>query len=388
MASPDNSDVEEGSEDMPTSQKRSTPIATVAPKQTTKRSMLDELIDDVNASSLPISRYTPQPFDAGDENPFSDTIPAPANNSKGKTDTTIASPPEPKLRTPNPPAPVRSARERVKFLFTQQPDYFSPSPDLGGDEEGDLLDPYAGLASIPLIQTNMRTISASTKASESGSSRTNPTGPAASAASAGTIVTKGRATMEDEVESFEDLFVDTRPVDKSNRPKPPRKAQESTMTNVKPFRFVLPESPSPEPDPGRRAPTKPKGKGKERARARARSRSSTATVEDTDEAEEGGVKKRSRQSPVLVSPGAELEVPPPGTRELLIPPSRRGESKIVDCIELSDSDEGETPAIVQTLVKPTIKRKAKTTSRTENAKGVSAIKPKIADVSIIDLASD
>ena len=132
------------------------------------------------------------------------------------------------------------------------------------------------------------------------------------------------------MESFEDLFVDTRPVAKSNRPKPPRKAQESTMTNVKPFRFVLPESPSPEPDPGRRAPTKPKGKGKERARARAApSRSSTATAEDTDGAEEGGVKKRSRQSPVLVSPSAELEVPPPGTRELLIPPSRRGESKML-----------------------------------------------------------
>ena len=383
MASSDNSDVEEGSEDSPTSQKLPTSIVTAAPKQTTRRNMLDELIDDVIASSLP---NPPQPFDAGDENPFLDNIPAPASNFKGKTNIATVSPPERKLQAPSPPAPIRTTREHVKFLFTQKPDYFSPSPDLGGDEEEDFLDPYAGLASISLMPTNMRTISASTKASGSGSSRTNSTG---SAGSAGAIVSKGWATMEDEVESFEDVFVDPGPVAKSNQPKPHRKAQESTMTNVRPCRFILPELPTSEPDLARRAPPRPKVKRKERAWA-ASSGSPIATAEDTDETAEGGAKKRARQSPVLVSPSAELweEVPLPGAREPLDLPSRRGESKIVDCIDLSDSEEDETRASVQTLVKPTIKMQAKTTARTEDVGCVSAIKPKIADVSIIDLASD
>jgi hypothetical protein len=383
MASSDNSDVEEGSEDMPTSQKQSTSIATTAPRQTTKRSMLDDALDDVIASSLPNPRYTPQPFDA---DPFLDSIPAhSANNSKGKPNPAIVSPPEPKIQAPNPPpAPIRTARERVKFLFTQNPDYFSPSPVLGGDEEEDLLDPYAGLAPIPLMPTNMRTISTSTKASESGSSRSNSS---RSAASVGGIVPKGSATMEeDEVESFEDLFVDARPVATRNRPKPHLKVQESTVSNVKTFRLPTPES-----NPGRRAPPKPtgKGEGKERARS-ASSRSSTATAEDTDEDEGGGVRKRSRQSRALDSPRAELweEVPPLGARDLRVLPSRRGESKKVDLIELTDSEDDGTPAIVQTLVKPTININAKTTSRTENVKGMSKPKPNIADVSIIDLVSD
>ena len=218
MAHSDNSDVEEDSEDMPTSQKLSASLATAALKQNTKRSLFEELFDDVIASTPPNSRSRQQPFDAMDEDP-----------SKGKTRLAIVAPPEPKSQALNPPpAPIRTARERVKFLFTQNPDYFSPSPDLGGDEEGDLPDPYVGLAPIPLMPTNMRTISASTK-----------------------------------------------------------------------------------------------------------------------------------------------------------------ESDIIDLTELSDSEDGETRVIVQTLVKPTIKVKAKTTSRTGNAKGVSTkIKPRITDVSIIDLDSD
>ena len=62
---------------------------------------------------------------------------------------------------------------------------------------------------------------------------------------------------------------------------------------------------------------------------------------------------------------------------------------MIDLTELSDSEDDGTRVIVQTLVKPTIKIKAKTTSKTGNAKGVSTkIKPKIAYVSIIDLDSD
>ena len=81
-------------------------------------------------------------------------------------------------------------------------------------------------------------------------------------------------------------------------------------------------------------------------------------------------------------------MPPLGNQELLVLPSRKGESDIIDLTELSESEDDETRGIVQTLVKPTIKIKAKTTSKTGNAKGVSKIKPKIADVSIIDLDSD
>ena len=128
MARSDNSDVEEGSEDMPTSQKLSASLATAAMKQNTKRSMFEELFDDVTASEPLNSRYIPQPFDATDENPFL-AIPAPsADNFKGKTRPAIVAPPEPKSQAPNPPpAPIRTARERVTFLFTQNPDYFSPS---------------------------------------------------------------------------------------------------------------------------------------------------------------------------------------------------------------------------------------------------------------------
>ena len=169
----------------------------------------------------------------------------------------------------------------------------------------------------------MRTISASTKASESGSSRSNSTGSAGSVVATAPL---GSATIEeDEVESFEDLFVDARPVATSNRSKLHREAQESTISNMKPFRFVLPESSTPEPGPGRYAPPRPKGRGKERARS-ASSRSSTATAEDTDESDEGGVRKRSRQSRALVSPTAEVreKVPPLGAQGLLVLPSRKG----------------------------------------------------------------
>ena len=233
----------------------------------------------------------------------------------------------------------------------------------------------------------MRTIYASTKASESGSSRSNSTAPAASV---GATTMKGWATIEeDEVESFEDLFADARPVATSHRSKPHREAQESTVSNTKPFRFVLPESSTPEPGQGRYSPPGPNGKGKERARS-ASSRSSTATAEDTDESDEGGVRKRSRQSRALVPPSAEVreKVRPLGAQELLILPSRKGESEIIDLTELSDSEDDETRVIVQTLIKPTIKTKTKTTTSTGNARGVSKIKPNIADVSIIDLDSD
>ena len=370
------SDVEDGSEDMPSSQKQSTSIATATSKQIAKRTMLDELLDDVIASSQPNSLY--RPFDTTEENPLLDTIPAlSANNSKGKTKAATVAPPKPKLQPPNPPPAFTStARERIKFLFTQNPDYFSPSPDLGGDEEGELLDPYVGLAPIPLMPTNIRTISATTKASGSGTSRTNSTG---SAASVGVIVTKGWATMEkDEVENFEDLFEDATPIATSTRPKPQRKAQESTISNVKPFRFVCPESPTPAPDLGRRAPPKPRTKRKERARS-ASSRGSTATAEDTDEGEEERAWKSSRQSQALEFPSAEewVEVTPLGARELLALPSRKGGRKIADLIEISDSEE---EGIRATVHKPK--------STTETAKGVSKNKPKIADVSIIDLDSD
>ena len=383
-----NSDAE-GSEDMPTSQKLSISIATAAPKQTAKRSTFDELLYDVIASSPPNSPSRPEPFDAADENPLLDNIPAPsANKAKGKIKPAIVVPPEPKLQAPSPPsASTRTARERVKFLFTQKSDYFSPSPDLGGDEEGDLLDPYVGLVPIPLVPTNMRTISASTKVSGSGSSRSNST---RSAASVSVIVPKGRTIMEeDEVESFEDLFDDDRPIDTRKRPKPQHKAQEGTISNAKPFRFVLPESPTPEPALGRHAPPKPRTKAKERTRP-APSHSSTATAEDTDDSEEGGARKRSRQSPALEFPGTEewVEVTPLGARRPLALSSKEGGSKSVDLIELSDSEEEGTPALVQTLVKPASKAKATSSSATETAKGVSSIKPKIADVSIIDLDSD
>ena len=60
------------------------------------------------------------------------------------------------------------------------------------------------------MQANMRTISASPKTNVSGSSRSNSTG---SAGSVGATAPKGWATIEeDEVESFEDLFADARPV--------------------------------------------------------------------------------------------------------------------------------------------------------------------------------
>ena len=64
-------------------------------------------------------------------------------------------------------------------------------------------------------------------------------------------------------------------------------------------------------------------------------------------------------------------MPPLGDQELLVLPSRKGESEIIDLTELSDGEDDESRVIVQTLVKPTIKIKGKTTSRTGNAKGVS-----------------
>ena len=71
-----------------------------------------------------------------------------------RTEGKIATPPKPKLQAPNPsPSSIRTAHERIKFLFTPEPGLLLP-------------DPYVGLAPIPLIPTNMRTTSASTKASE------------------------------------------------------------------------------------------------------------------------------------------------------------------------------------------------------------------------------
>ena len=379
MPSPDNDDIEEGSEDMPTSQK---PLTSIITAGTSKRSTFDESVDDAIGSSLPMAPYRLQPFDAADENTYMDIITAPSAKNPKRKPTPAVVAPKSKSQAPNPPhAPTRTARERIAFLFTQNPDYFSPSPALEGDEEGDLLDPYVGLASIPLIPTNMRTISTSTKASGSGSSRSNSTG---SAPSVGAIVPKTWATTEDEVESFEDVFADATPVATSKRPKPHPQARDSTISNAKPFRFIPPESPPQKPDLARRAPPKPKGKGKAR---RASSRSSTATAENTDEGEEGGVRKSARKSPALDSPSAGERVRL-GGRELLAPPARKGNSKIDDLIELSDSEEDEPLAVVWTLVKPRIEMKSTTTSRTENTKGVSKTKPKVADVSVIDLDSD
>ena len=132
---------------MLTSQKLSASLATAPLRQNIKKSMFEELFDDVIASSPPNSRSRLQPFDATDENPFLDTIPAPsAGNSKGKTRPTIVAPPEPKLQAPNPPpAPIRTARERVKFLFTQNPDYFSPSLILEATKKGTFLIHMLGL---------------------------------------------------------------------------------------------------------------------------------------------------------------------------------------------------------------------------------------------------
>jgi hypothetical protein len=290
----------------------------------------------------------------------------------GKSPQTVP-PPKPRSKAPNPPpAPTRTARERAKFLFTQNLDYFSPSPSLGGDEEGDL-DPYAGLTSIPLMPTNVRTISASTKASGSGSSRSNSTG---SASSVGAIVRRVGLLMEDdEVESFEDVFADTYTCCYKQTTQTSPQGTRKYDVQWKPFRFVLPESPIPEPDPESRAPSKAKGKGKERARS-ASSRSSTATAEDTDEGEEGGVRKSSRRSRALDSPcaGERVGLLRLGARELLAPPARKGWNKTVDLIELSDSEEGEP--------------RATSASRTKNTNGVSKIKPNVADVSVIDLDSD
>ena len=94
MTRSDNSDAEEGSENMPTSQKLSASLATASLKQNTKRSMFEELFDDVITSTPPNSRSRPQPFDVTDENPFLDTIPTPsADHSKGKAKPAIVAPP-------------------------------------------------------------------------------------------------------------------------------------------------------------------------------------------------------------------------------------------------------------------------------------------------------
>ena len=63
-------------------------------------------------------------------------------------------------------------------------------------------------------------------------------------------------------------------------------------------------------------------------------------------------------------------MPPLGDQELLVLPSRKSESEMIDLTELSESEDDETRVIVQTLVEPTIKTKAETMSRTGNAKGV------------------
>ena len=379
MPSSDTGDFEEGDEDIPTSQTLFTSAVTAAPKLTAKRTMSDELLGGVIGSSLPEASYRPRSFDAADDNPFLDAIPASsANNSKGKTRPAIFAAPVPKSQASNlPPAPTRTVRERTKRLFAQNLD----TPSLGADKEDDLLDPYAGLTSIPLPSMNKRTISASTKASGSGSSRSNSTGSAVSA------FPTGRATVEeDEVESFEDVFADATPVAISKRPKHHPKTQESTMSNTKPFRFVLPESPNPEGC----VPSKPNGKRKGKGNVRsASSSSSTATAEDTDEGEEAGVRKSLPKSRGMDAPRAEELMGLPWLRaeEALVPPVKKANNRVVDLIELSDSDSDEAPAPVEAFFKPTIKINATTRSK-ENAEGGSTGKARIADLSIIDLDSD
>ena len=235
------------------------------------------------------------------------------------------------------------------------------------------------------MPTNKRTISASTKASGSGSSRSNSTG---SSVSVGVVVPTERATVEeDEVEHFEDVFADATPVAASKRPKPHPRAQESTRPNKRRFRFVLPESPNPE----SAAPSRPKGKGKEKEKARSvSSRSSTATAEDTDEGEVGGARKSLRRSRALDFPhaGERVEVPWLREDEVLAPPVKKGTNRVVELIELSGSDEDETPAPVKALFRPTIQIKATTRPTKENSTGISRGMAKVADVSIIDLDSD
>ena len=380
MPSSDKGDSDEGDQEIPTSQTLFTSIVTVAPKPTAKGTLVDELLDGAIGSSSSKAPHQPKYFDTVDESPFLDSIPASsAKKSKGKTRRAIVAAPKPKPKASNSSAaPTQTARERTKLLFTQNPDYFSPSPSLETDEdEGDLLDPYAGLTSILPVSANKRTISASTKASGSGSSRSNSTG---SAVSVGVVVATNRATVEEEVESFEDVFADTTPVAASKRPKRHPKAQESTKSNMKPFRFVLPESLNPE--SCAHAPPKPKGKEKKKVRP-ASSASSTATAEDTDEGDEGGVRKKSR---ALDSPraGERVELSWLRAEDALAPPVKKGHNRVVELVELYDSDEDEALAPVKFLLKPTInKKKSK-----ENARGISRGKAKVADLSIIDLDSD
>ena len=380
MPSSDKGDSDDGDQEIPTSQTPSTSIAIVAPKPTAKGTLVDELLDGAIDSSSSKAPHQTKYFDTVDENPFLDSIPASsAKKSKGKTRPAIVAAPKPKSKASNSSAaPTQTARERTKLLFTQNPDYFSPSPSPEPEEdEGDLLDPYAGLTSISPVSANKRTISASTKASGSGSSRSNSTG---SAVSVGVAVAANRATVEEEVESFEDVFADTTPVAASKRPKPHPKAQESTTSNMKPLRFVLPESPNPERCAP--APSKPRGKEKKKARS-ASSASSTATAEDTDEGDEGGVRKKSR---ALDSPWAGDRVELLGLRaeDALAPPVKKGHNRVIELVELYDSDEDEALAPEKFLFKPTInKKKSK-----ENARGISRGKAKVADLSIIDLDSD
>jgi hypothetical protein len=386
--SSDHEDFEEGGEGL-TPTKLFTSIATAAPKPTATRSMFEEVLGDAFASSLPEVVHQPKSFDSADKNPL-ESIPAPStDNSGGKAKPAVVGPSKSKPQAHNPPpAATRTANERARFLFTQTPDYFSPSPSLADDDEEDLLDPYAKLAPIPLMPVNKRTTSASTKASGSGSSRSNSTGSASSG-----LPMRWPTIDHDEVESFEDVFADSTPVATSNRPKPHTKGQEGTMSNGKRFHFVLPDSPTPGAGPESHALSKLKGKRKERARPSS-SRSATATAEDTDEGKEGGVRGFSRKSYALDSPraGGRVELPHLGAGDVLAPPTRKvkGKFEVIDLIDLSDSDGKDAPVLVRTLVKPTIKPrpKAVTELRIENVKGVSSGKVKIVDMNVIDLDSD
>ena len=383
MSSPDTGDSEEGDKDMLSPDKLFNSFVGAAPKPTAKRTMFDELLDDVIGSSPPKSSYRPKSFEAPDENPFLNSTPAPpANKSQGKTKPVIvAVTPKPKSQAPDPPP--TTARKRAKVLFAQNPDHFLPPPSLRTDEEEDL-DLYAGFTSIPSLSLDERTIPTSTKASGSRGGRSNATGWAASV---GSGVPKDWVTVgEGEAESFEDALADVTPIATSKRPKSDPKAQASATSNGKQFRFIQPESPTSEPDLESRAPLKPKGKEKRKARS-ASSRNATTTAEDTGEGEEGGVRKRSRKSRVGDPPLAGERVEPPWLDSVpwgdLVPPMR-----VPALIELPDSDEDEAPAPVTAPVKPTIKINDTTKSRKKNTKGASTSKAKIASESVIDLDSN
>ena len=381
----DSGDSEEGDDDKLSPEKLFNSIATAAPKPTAKRTIVDELLDAVIGSSPSKSSYRPESFDDADENLFLDSMPGPS--AKGKTKPVIvAAPAKPKSYTP--PASIQTAHKRTNVLFAQNPDYFSPLPSPGTDEEEEDLDLYPRLTSVPPTSMDRRTISTSTEASGSGSGRLNSAG---CAAPVGSVIPKAPAAVEDKVESVEDAVADATPVATSKRSKAGSRAQKSATSTRKRFRFIRPDSPSPEPDPESRALLSCKGREKEKARSGS-SRSSTATAEETDKGAEGGVRKRSRKSRAGDSPLARIRTEPPPWLDLvpgkaLVPPAETGRRRAPDVIEIidSDSDGDEASAPVMALVKPALKNKATPKSRKKNTKGVSTDKADIADGRVIDL---